>query len=127
MANSWDPARRRLRSLSDVISSARTAATAVRHWLAFLFFGVVRSGHALFPRLFENGFDPPPPTRHFSGRAESIVVRNLSARYGQRYAFENLTVEFAAGSLTAVIGPNGAGKSSLLKVLAGVIRPASGG
>ncbi|HKH02422.1 MAG TPA: ATP-binding cassette domain-containing protein, partial [Bradyrhizobium sp.] len=54
------------------------------------------------------------------------MVRNLSVRYGQRYAFENLTGEFAAGSLTAVVGPNGAGKSSLLKVLAGVIRPASG-
>src|SRR5437763_1322326 len=37
MAKSSDPARRRLRSLSDVISSARTAATAVRHWLAFSF------------------------------------------------------------------------------------------
>jgi zinc/manganese transport system ATP-binding protein len=37
-----------------------------------------------------------------------------------------LTGEFATASLTAVIGPNGAGKSSLLKALAGIVRPAAG-
>ena len=47
-------------------------------------------------------------------------------RYGERYAFEDLTGEFPPASLTAVIGPNGAGKSSLLKALAGIIRPTAG-
>src|SRR6185437_7496833 len=39
---------------------------------------------------------------------------------------EDLTGEFAPASLTAVVGPNGAGKSSLLRALAGVVRPAAG-
>ncbi len=52
------------------------------------------------------------------------MVRNLSVRYGERYAFEGVTGEFQPRSLTAVVGPNGAGKSTLLKALAGIVRPA---
>ncbi|MEH6670132.1 metal ABC transporter ATP-binding protein [Halopseudomonas sp.] len=37
-----------------------------------------------------------------------------------------LSLQLRAGSLTAVLGANGSGKSSLLKVLAGLVRPLSG-
>jgi zinc/manganese transport system ATP-binding protein len=125
MANFFNRVRR-LQSLSDVVSAARTAAAPLGGWLAFSFLAVARSAQAAFSRHFDSGYDPSPSSGRLGGAREGIVVRNLSVRYGERYAFENLTGEFAAASLTAVIGPNGAGKSSLLKVLAGVIRPTSG-
>ena len=56
----------------------------------------------------------------------SVVLHDVSVRYGRRVAVEAVTGEFAAGSLTAVVGANGAGKSTLLAAIAGVVRLAGG-
>ena len=125
MANSLDRERRR-RSLSDIVSAVRAAALPLRRLLAVSLSALGGSVQAAFSRHFDSGYDPGASNRLVGSGNEGIVVRNLSVRYGERYAFENLTGEFVAASLTAVVGPNGAGKSSLLKALAGVIRPASG-
>ncbi|UPK00263.1 metal ABC transporter ATP-binding protein (plasmid) [Bradyrhizobium sp. 172] len=83
------------------------------------------NAQAAFVRLFDNGYHPNASGEH-TRRLEGISVRNLSVRYGDKYALESLTGEFGPASLTAVVGPNGAGKSSLLKALAGILRPAIG-
>ena len=60
-------------------------------------------------------------------RAEgSVLLREVTVRYGRRVALEAVSGEFASGSLTAVIGANGAGKSTLLAAIAGVVRLAGG-
>src|SRR5258708_2985873 len=125
MANSSDPARRR-RSASDVVSLVRAATAPIRQSLAVSLSALGGNAQAAFVRYFDSGYDPSASDRHSRRGEEGIAVRNLSVCYGERYAFEGLTGEFAPASLTAVIGPNGAGKSSLLKALAGVIRPTAG-
>ena len=125
MGNSSDPARRR-RSASDVVSLVRAATTPIRQSLAVSLSALGGNAQAAFVRYFDSGYDPGASDRHSRCGSEGIAVRNLSVSYGERYAFEGLTGEFAPASLTAVIGPNGAGKSSLLKALAGIIRPAAG-
>ncbi|MGB8399793.1 metal ABC transporter ATP-binding protein [Bradyrhizobium sp.] len=125
MADSLDRERRR-RSLSDMVSAARAAAAPLRRSLAVSLLALGGGAQAMFSRHLDGGYDPGPSNRLVGGGNEGITVRNLSVCYGERYALENLTGEFAPASLTAVIGPNGAGKSSLLKALAGVIRPTSG-
>ena len=42
-----------------------------------------------------------------------LEIRSLSKSFGGVKATDNVTLDFADGSLTAVIGPNGAGKSML--------------
>ncbi len=56
----------------------------------------------------------------------ALECRALSAGYGRRCVFENLSLRFAGGRVTAVVGPNGCGKSTLLRVLAGLMTPAAG-
>ena len=109
-----------------MVSAVRIAAAPLGRSLAVPLLALGGRAQATFSRHFDGGYDPDSSDRLVGSETGGIVVRNLSLRYGERCAFENLTGEFAPASLTAVIGPNGAGKSSLLKVLAGIIRPASG-
>ena len=52
--------------------------------------------------------------------------RNLLCVRGERRVFEGLNFALAPGGLLVLTGPNGSGKSSLLRVMAGLLRPARG-
>jgi sulfate transport system ATP-binding protein len=56
----------------------------------------------------------------------SIVVSNVSKRFGQFVALEDVSIEVQGGSLTALLGPSGSGKSTLLRVIAGLEQPDAG-
>ena len=56
-----------------------------------------------------------------------IVIDHLTKMYrGGIYALQdvNLTIP---GGIFGLLGPNGAGKTTLLRILAGILRPSSGG
>ncbi len=55
----------------------------------------------------------------------TVELRNVTIRYGDFTAVEDLSVTFEQGSV-GLLGRNGAGKSSVLKSLLGLVRPASG-
>ena len=38
----------------------------------------------------------------------------------------NISIKYPAGSITGLIGPNGSGKSTMLKSIAGLVKPSSG-
>lgn len=57
---------------------------------------------------------------------DSMSARQLSVVLGGRAVVDAVDAELRGGRMTAILGPNGAGKSSLIRVLAGVDRPASG-
>ncbi len=50
----------------------------------------------------------------------SIEVRNLSKRFGDFVALDDVTVSLPTGQLTALLGPSGGGKSTLLRIIAGL-------
>jgi zinc/manganese transport system ATP-binding protein len=125
MANSSDPAPRR-RSASDLLNLLGAATAPLRQSLAVSLSALGDKAQVAFARNFDSGYDPSAFNGHSPRREGGITVRNLSVRFGERCAFEGVTGEFPPASLTAVIGPNGAGKSSLLKTLAGIIRPTAG-
>ena len=56
----------------------------------------------------------------------SIVVRNVTKQFGTFVALDDVSIEVAGGSLTALLGPSGSGKSTLLRVIAGLETPDSG-
>jgi sulfate/thiosulfate transport system ATP-binding protein len=55
-----------------------------------------------------------------------IQARNVTKRFGEFVALDDVSVEVPSGSLTALLGPSGSGKSTLLRVLAGLEHPDSG-
>jgi heme exporter protein A len=55
-----------------------------------------------------------------------LSLTGLSVRRGGRVLFENLGLELGAGEACALVGPNGSGKTSLLRAVAGLVRPEAG-
>src|SRR3954462_2890776 len=55
-----------------------------------------------------------------------IEVRNLTTRYGDFVAVEDLNLSIGQGEIFGFIGPNGAGKSTTIRFLATLLRPTSG-
>jgi ABC-2 type transport system ATP-binding protein len=58
--------------------------------------------------------------------APVVEIRDLSKRFGDIAAVNNLSFDIEAGRVTGFLGPNGAGKSTTLRALLGLVRPSSG-
>jgi heme exporter protein A len=56
----------------------------------------------------------------------ALKIQSLALRRGERLLFEGLDLTVAAGEAVALTGRNGAGKTSLLRAVAGLIRPEAG-
>lgn len=61
----------------------------------------------------------------------AIAVDRVSFRYDhappdRRWTVEDVSFSIGFGEVLGIVGPNGSGKSSLLKLMAGLLRPASG-
>ncbi|WP_134323307.1 ABC transporter ATP-binding protein [Cumulibacter soli] len=56
----------------------------------------------------------------------ALSAESLRVDYGDKPVIEDLSLQIASQSFTAIIGPNGCGKSTLLKTFARVIRPSAG-
>jgi sulfate/thiosulfate transport system ATP-binding protein len=52
----------------------------------------------------------------------SIEVRNVTRRFGDFVAVNDVSLVFPGGELTALLGPSGSGKTSLLRIIAGLER-----
>ena len=57
---------------------------------------------------------------------KTVDIKALSLSRGERILFRGLSLRLSAGEAVALTGANGAGKTSLLRAVAGFIRPDSG-
>jgi ABC-2 type transport system ATP-binding protein len=55
-----------------------------------------------------------------------IECTNVSKRYSEKLALDNVSLSLEAGGPIALVGPNGAGKTTLFSLLCGFILPTSG-
>jgi ABC-2 type transport system ATP-binding protein len=56
----------------------------------------------------------------------SINVRNLTKKYNNQLAVNNVSFEVNKGEIVGFLGPNGAGKSTTMKILTGYLKPTGG-
>jgi ABC-type branched-subunit amino acid transport system ATPase component/ABC-type branched-subunit amino acid transport system permease subunit len=112
---------------ADAVGSLEHVAAARSHTLlqAIMLLGVVSLGW--------DGILKPARRRWATGRAAgdtpesaSLVARGLTKRYGAVTAAEDVWLTLPPGTLTALVGPNGSGKTTVLRMLAGVVRPDAG-
>ncbi|HHX56216.1 MAG TPA: ATP-binding cassette domain-containing protein [Clostridiales bacterium] len=55
-----------------------------------------------------------------------IQVCQINKKYGKKVVLSNINFEIKVGESLAVVGRNGTGKSTLIKIMAGIIKPSSG-
>ena len=66
----------------------------------------------------EDVFDP--------NNGNAIKVRNLTKKFEDVTAVNNLSFEVKEGEIFGLLGPNGAGKTTIIKILSGLLNPTSG-
>lgn len=55
-----------------------------------------------------------------------ITLTEVSKKYGQTHAVEDVTFTAQKGEIIGFLGPNGAGKTTTMKLILGLIRPSTG-
>jgi NitT/TauT family transport system ATP-binding protein len=69
----------------------------------------------------------PPIAQADAARAAAVTVRAISMVYpGPVEALQGIDLDVPASGLTSLLGPSGCGKTTLLKIIAGLIRPSAG-
>jgi ABC-type multidrug transport system ATPase subunit len=63
-----------------------------------------------------------------SARSGDVALRilNLSKKYGERLAVNNLSLQVGQGEVFGFLGPNGAGKTTTIRMALGLIAPTTG-
>ena len=56
-----------------------------------------------------------------------IEIQNLNFSYNRQPVLKDVNLSIQSGDFVAMIGPNGGGKTTLLKLMLGLLNPASGG
>ena len=55
-----------------------------------------------------------------------ITINNISKQFGEVKALDSITASIGEGQVFGLIGTNGAGKSTMMRILAGVMKPDDG-
>jgi branched-chain amino acid transport system permease protein len=115
---------------ADAIGSIENVAHARSHALlaAIMLLGVVSLGWdgIVRPvrRRYPAGGEPEPHAETLPRRG--LSAHNLSKHYGAVSAADDVSLTLAPGTVTALVGPNGSGKTTVLRLLAGAVRPDAG-
>lgn len=56
----------------------------------------------------------------------TLEIKDLGVHLGAREVLRNLNLTIPSGSFAALLGPSGCGKTTLLRTIAGLVRPSSG-
>ena len=55
-----------------------------------------------------------------------LAVNDITVHFGESAVLDRMSLELARGEVVALVGPSGVGKSTLLRAIAGLLRPDAG-
>jgi len=63
---------------------------------------------------------------HVHGETPSVELRNVTKRFGELAAVDDLSLELSRGEFFTLLGPSGCGKTTTLRMIAGFEQPSEG-
>ena len=57
---------------------------------------------------------------------QTVIIKNLTKKFGENTAIDDLSLEIEKGKITGLIGADGAGKTTLLRLIIGLLLPDNG-
>ena len=69
----------------------------------------------------------PIPRKPASEDPPLLLAKSLIKRFGGVAAVDDVTIHVGRSEIVGLIGPNGAGKTTLFDLIAGELKPTSGG
>ncbi|MBI1794348.1 MAG: ABC transporter ATP-binding protein [Chloroflexi bacterium] len=70
--------------------------------------------------------DPASSTAHRSPSATAVNVSDLTKKFGEFTAVNNVSFRVKEGEIFGFLGPNGSGKTTTIRMLCGLLTPTSG-
>jgi ABC-type Fe3+/spermidine/putrescine transport system ATPase subunit len=61
-----------------------------------------------------------------TGRVDALRIDEVTHRYGRVTALDAVSLDIRDGELVTLLGPSGCGKTTLLRIIAGFVRPSEG-
>lgn len=55
-----------------------------------------------------------------------VEFKNVSKKFGQKIALDNINIKFEKGKIYGLLGPNGSGKTTMIKIINGLLQPSDG-
>jgi iron(III) transport system ATP-binding protein len=77
-------------------------------------------------RILTQGANAARSGKPADGAGTPIFLKSLSKHFGDTAAVDRVTLSVAAGELFFLLGPSGCGKTTLLRMIAGFVRPDEG-
>jgi len=85
---------------------------------------------ALLPESKRRGYKNlvvPPRTSYANGNEEeAIIAKNLTIRFGDFTAVDDVSFSIERGEIFGFLGSNGCGKTTTMKMLTGLLDPSEG-
>lgn len=66
------------------------------------------------------------PAANISSVEDMIIAENLTKKFGDKTAVDDVSFTVSPGKVTGFLGPNGAGKSTTMRMIVGLDRPTAG-
>lgn len=57
---------------------------------------------------------------------ELLNLKDINKKYGIKQTLKNINLNIESGKIIGVLGPNGSGKTTMIKIIAGLLKPSSG-
>jgi ABC-2 type transport system ATP-binding protein len=69
---------------------------------------------------------PGTPPSATTSAEPALSVHHLSKRFGERFAFDDVSFDVGRGEVFGFLGPNGAGKTTMVRTLGALLGPSAG-
>ena len=69
---------------------------------------------------------PMPITPNHGPHAAALAIDGVSKSFGNVAAVNNVSIDIGAGAILSLLGPSGCGKTTVLRIVAGLLRPERG-